>query len=76
MQCRIGGDNLNAIIGKLPQGLGNLEDTIETNDQPGIGTNTLEDGRSRIWKESATGVVYLITKIDINYYGVELGIFQ
>lgn len=51
---------------------GNLETTYVGNDEPGVGSNILADGTSRIWKQASTGQVFMLTNVAGSYTGVQL----
>lgn len=41
-------------------------------DAPGAGSNTLNNGKSRVWHNTTTGKSYLLTNYSGNYRAVEL----
>lgn len=53
-------------------GGGVFETTYTGNDAPGAGSNTLDDGESRIWNKVDTAQSFLVTRTGVAYRLVEL----
>ena len=66
--------NLNAKISDAVLS-GDYQDHYFGTDTPGAGVNTLNDGQARLWHNLANGKKYIMARVGVSYYLVELGVW-